>query len=161
VNKYPAIYQTCINVRRGTLAQCAYSCTPLRCKHSTVRLRARVARCNSQFYFRSAHRAAGKGAAHCRLRFSSCSAQINSCEGLSRNGARAPCVHVRNVPSSVLPNSTVRNQLYGLQIYLTTCSNHKKLFKITFLNRIPVLRYRGYRYPGTFIRTLYTYQLVL
>jgi hypothetical protein len=38
---------------------------------------------------------------------------------------------------------------------------NKKPFKITFLNRIPVLRYRGYRYSGTFFSTLYTYQLVL
>jgi hypothetical protein len=43
----------------------------------------------------------------------------------------------------------------------TTCSNHEKPFKITFFNRLPVLRYRGYRYSGTFVSTLYTFRLVL
>ena len=42
-----------------------------------------------------------------------------------------------------------------------TCSNRKKPFKISVLYRIPVLRYRGYRYSGTFFGTLYAYQLVL
>jgi hypothetical protein len=36
---------------------------------------------------------------------------------MARAGARAARAHVRNVPSSVPPSSTVRNQLYGLQIY--------------------------------------------
>jgi hypothetical protein len=51
----------------------------------------------------------------------------------------------------------------------TGCMFQKKLFlsivksilKNNFLNRIPVLRYRGYRYSGTFFSTLYTRQLVL
>ena len=37
----------------------------------------------------------------------------------------------------------------------------KTTLKNNFLNPIPVLRYRGYRYSGTFVSTLYTYQLVL
>ena len=33
--------------------------------------------------------------------------------------------------------------------------------KYIFLNRVPVLRYRGYGYSGSFFKTLYMYQLVL
>jgi hypothetical protein len=48
------------------------------------------------------------------------------------------------------------------EISCTGCrSNRKKPFKMICLNRVPVLRYRGYRYSGTFFRTLYAYQLVL
>jgi hypothetical protein len=37
----------------------------------------------------------------------------------------------------------------------------KTILKNNFLNPTPVLRYRGYRYSGTFFSTLYAYQLVL
>ena len=48
------------------------------------------------------------------------------------------------------------------QTSCTGCrSNRKKPFKITCLNQIPVLWYRGYWYSGTFFGTLYAYQLVL
>ena len=55
--------------------------------------------------------------------------------------ARGTRAHVRNIPSSVLPESTVQN-------LESSCT-------------VPVLRYRGYRYTGTLFGTLYVYQLVL
>jgi hypothetical protein len=48
--------------------------------------------------------------------------------------------------------------MFQIQLFLSIV---KTILRNNFLNPIPVLRYRGYRYSGTFFSTLYTYQLVL
>jgi hypothetical protein len=79
----------------------------------------------------------------------------------ARGGARTP--RARMLVTSQVP--FYPTQQYAISLCTgfrsTTCSNRKKSFKITFLNRIPVLQYTVYRNSGTFISTLYTYQLVL
>jgi hypothetical protein len=76
--------------------------------------------------------------------------------------AGAPAPRARMLVTSQVPlRPTQQSAINCTGCRSTTCSNRKKPFKISFLNRIPVLRYRGYRYSGTFVSTLYTYQLVL
>jgi hypothetical protein len=79
---------------------------------------------------------------------------------MARAGARAPRARMF-ITSQVPFHPTQQYAISCTGCRSTTCSNHKKPFKITFLNQIPVLWYRGYRYLGTFMCTLYTYQLVL
>jgi hypothetical protein len=71
----------------------------------------------------------------------------------------------RSLYDSTMGLSTIRSwrkNAPARKISCTGCRSSREIrFKLTCLSRIPVLRYRGYRYSGTFLRTLYTYQLVL
>jgi hypothetical protein len=64
---------------------------------------------------------------------------------MPREGARAPSARLF-VTSQVPFHPTQQYAMSCTGCRSTTCSKHKKPFKTTFFNRIPVLRYRGYRY---------------